>query len=63
MSQFKGKPQDLPDERVGRPWLGEKVQTEVNFCPRCERITTNEGLCDKCIAQSKEFEVENVDAK
>jgi len=63
MSKFKGKPQDLPDERVGRPWTGEKVQTEVNFCPRCGRITTNAEKCNACLKDDKEFEVENVDAK
>lgn len=54
MPEYKGKPKDLPDERVGKPWMGEKVETNVNVCSRCERVTTNPDLCDKCLKQVSE---------
>ena len=52
---------DLP-EKVGKPWEGDREETVVNFCDRCERITTNVDLCDRCLAQMKNPEIENVEA-
>lgn len=62
MPEYKGKPKDLPDEVVGRPWEGDHQQTEVNFCLRCGRITTNPRKCSACKEDDKEFEIENVEA-
>ncbi len=52
---------DLPT-KVGKPWEGNREETVVNFWGRCERITTNVDLCDRCLAQMKNPEIENVEA-
>jgi len=61
MSKYQDEFGNLP---VADPTRStERTETLLYFCPRCERVTTKEGLCNKCIAQGKEFEVENVEAE